>query len=186
MDFDVEMLQRAMARRRRSDQVDQHMISLATGIPYSTLGQMTRRDYNVHYDQLKAEVVPWTISLTWDEESSKWVVRKCTCLCECDECGYFFECLPCECEGEILVSFREVLQADIERVSVSGNQEYTRLVEIVTGEKIREWRLKKYKTVEMAVERTQHAPLPGSRNSSTTSQEQESSMQEVPSNSPPE
>ena len=161
MTFTVEMLKRAVLRRSRTDQIDRHVISLASGKSYSDLGNMLQRDYNALLDELRIEVIPLMVRVSWDDAVSQWTVRECECECECDECSFIVDCGFCKCSRPLVCSFREVYQNDIERISVSGTPDYLKLVELVTGADIREWRLKKYKTVEMAVARTMRSPLPG-------------------------
>ena len=125
MEFTVAMLQRAMVRWSRTDQIDRQIISLASGVPYRELGEMTQREFNTeYYDLLKAEVVPYIISLSWDSGVKQWRAVKCSCRCECGDCTFFFECLPCECGGELLAAFREVLQNDIEMMNATKNPSY--------------------------------------------------------------
>ena len=165
MEFTAGMLMRAMDRRSRSDQIDRHIISLASGITYSDLGSMTRRDYNVYLDELRSEIIPETTRVTWDAETERWIVSLCQCDCECDTCLLIMECGTCGCEGEEVQRFREALENDMERVNqtTSGSGfNHPRLVEIVTAVKdVRDWRLKRYKTIETAVVWSVNAPLSG-------------------------
>ena len=173
MEFTVDMLRRATLRRTRSDQVDRHIISLATGITYAELGFLPQRQYNEYMAELTAEVTPTPIRLTWDSGDSKWVVSRCECVCQCDDCGFFITCVPCECryEGSEIIRFREVLQNDIERVNSTGTPNYPELVEVVSGVKLADWRLGTYKLAEMAVARSMMAPLPSQSGWSTGSPE---------------
>ena len=162
LDFTVDMLKRASARRQRSDQVDKHIISLATGISYNDLGLLTQREYGVYTSELIDEVQPYFIRLSWESESEKWSITHCSCQCECDECSFIMVCGVCDCGGSEICLFREVIQNDIERVNLMGKPDYIALVEIVAEiPNLVSWRLKKYKTVEMAVVRSMMAPLPG-------------------------
>ena len=70
---------------------------------------MLQREYEGYLNQLRVEVTPYVISLAWDDEDKRWITRRCECECLCDECSFFIECIPCECEGDILATFREVL-----------------------------------------------------------------------------
>ena len=173
MEFTASMLKKAMARRNRSDQIDKHIISLASGISYNDLGLMSQRDYAPLLDELRVEVMPSPIRLVWNDADGKWVISLCSCECVCDECGMFIVCVPCECGGKELARFREVLQNDIERANTQGTPDYLTIVEIVTGLNVSEWRLKDYKTVEMGVARSTMAPLVGMPDSPTSSVKQD-------------
>ena len=166
MEFTTGMLMRAMDRRSRSDQIDRHIISLASGISYSDLGSMTRRDYSTHLDELRGEVIPEIIRVTWNEDAARWVITLCSCECECDACLLLLECGVCQCDGQEVGRFREALENDMERVNhtttLGSGFNNPRLVEIVSdAEHIRDWPLKRYKTIEMAVIWSISAPLSG-------------------------
>ena len=53
-------------------------------------------------------------------------------------------------------------------MTTSGMVNIMNVVELVAGEKVGEWSLKKYKTVEMAVARSMRSPLPGNLKNSTS------------------
>ena len=166
LEFTAGMLMRSMDRRSSSDQIDRHIISLASGISYSDLGAMPRRDYNVHLDELRQEIIPETTRVAWDGETEQWRVSLCKCECECDTCFLILVCGTCRCDGVEVQQFRDVLENDMERVNhttPAGNGfNHPRLVEIVTGAAdVRDWRLKRYKTIETAVVWSVDAPLSG-------------------------
>ena len=168
LEFTAGMLMRASARRSREDQVDRHVISLASGETYAGLGAMTRREYNEQYlSHLRMEVIPEPMRVVWEDDIERWCVRLCDCDCECDDCLLVVQCGVCQCGGEEVIQFREVLENDMERVyhtSPGHKMDYPRLVEIVTGAKdLHDWRLKRYKTIETAVVWSMSAPLSGTQ-----------------------
>lgn len=167
LEFTAGMYMRARARRSRSDQIDRHMIGLATGISYSDLGAMPRRELSrLYLSQLIVEAIPEPIRVVWLDGADRWSVRLCECECECDECFAVLECGVCGCGGDEIARFRDVLENDMERAwhtSLNGQMDYPRLIEIVTDAKdLRDWRFKRYKTIETAVVWSlSNAPLSG-------------------------